>query len=147
MNEYYTRSSSAEYWKYKSNVSTSNIKPYELDAISKYDMKGHTNRAISSQCDIEFKDNQMFGETGTIFIDKYVDEWFFVTIEHPYRKNVIYYKCDQFEGLLKLLDDTVVSPSQIYIRDVKEMNHIKLFEKSFPKDMKHIELFETYNPI
>ena len=37
------------------------------------------------------------------------DEWYMVKVENkiykPYEKNVIYYKCDQFEGLVKLFED------------------------------------------
>ena len=40
-----------------------------------------------------------------LFIYKGVDEWFFVANETNYSIKNTYYKCDQFEGLIKLIKD------------------------------------------
>ncbi len=47
------------------------------------------------------------GNNTVFFVDIYEskDEWFFVNIESLQSTIDVYYKCDQFEGLLKLLSD------------------------------------------
>ena len=43
--------------------------------------------------------------SGSILISKLDDEWFMLTIHVLWSKGLTYYKCDQFEGLLKCIED------------------------------------------
>jgi hypothetical protein len=69
-----------------------------------YLIKG--NRQVGVET-IEFRDKQYGPSDIKFYISKYEDEWYGIEYYKAValKYQISYYKCDQFEGLLKFLDD------------------------------------------
>jgi hypothetical protein len=50
--------------------------------------------------------SEFSGPSDELFISKYEDEWYIIEYYKmtPFQLRTIFYKCDQFDGLLKCLD-------------------------------------------
>jgi hypothetical protein len=123
--EYYTKITYRDYYTTDSGPWVK-LSDKELSILSKYGSKSSTSGYLvyRFKCDVEFIHS--VGEA-IIGVSKVDDEWFYVHFESTENNYVEYYKCDQFDGVIKLLSDKL-------IKEVREMKHLKLFE-SFENEL------------
>ena len=116
--EYYTKIRERDYYKQKYNWIE--LSDNELLILNKYGIDPNSSSFIYRFThDVEFVHS--IGEA-IISISRIDDEWFYVYFESKENNYVEYYRCDQFDGVIKLLSDKLV-------KEVREMKYLKLFEE------------------
>ena len=128
--EYYTKITQGEY--YNGPGKWIKLSDEEIYFLSKYRKDSSYSPWLIYRFihDVEFVHSvgrYRLGEKATIGVGKIDDEWFYVYFESIENNYAEYYRCDQFDGVIKLLSDKL-------IKEVREMKHLKLFE-SFENEL------------
>ena len=127
MNDFYVEITETAYYR-KIEDAPVDFTPSEVSVLDEYHPLSSTpNKYCSFDSKIKFKS---VSERGKVYIRKYSDEWYYVRLESYLGNYCYYYKCDQFDGLLKLLDDRIV------VSKLTEMKHIKSFKESIEEDVR-----------
>lgn len=96
--EYYKKVSTNDWYKFALKNATADISDSQKNIISNMILAGELFTALSGNKFLKSKDVNVF---------RYVDEWYLVTIYNGtngiFTKS--YYLCDQFDGLLKCIED------------------------------------------
>jgi hypothetical protein len=83
---------------------TENFTKVEMSIISDFLKSMGVSTTVFSSFIYGNKDNKFSLSAFTIEIYKHYDEWFFIKIWYRDNKNNAFYKCDQFEGVIELLN-------------------------------------------